>query len=83
MMPADWMITSLRAAAKSISKKVDLGRRPELVGGGLLRSSGGWGVLKAMSKARIHLKGHPNIDYELDFICKCNYSDNIINSIII
>jgi hypothetical protein len=40
-----------------VRKRMGLGQRPELVGGGLLRSSGGWGVLKAISKARIHLKG--------------------------
>jgi hypothetical protein len=40
-----------------VRKRNELGNRPELVGGGLLRSSGGWGVLKAMSKARIHLIG--------------------------
>ena len=44
-----------------------LGRRPELVGGGLVRSSGGWGVLKAMSKARIHLKGDERILGDSDF----------------
>jgi hypothetical protein len=31
-------------------KRIDLARQPELVGGGLLRSTGGWAVLKAMSK---------------------------------
>ena len=47
-----------------------MGRRPELVGGGLIRSSGGWGVLKAMSKARIHLKGDERILGESDFVKK-------------
>jgi REP element-mobilizing transposase RayT len=49
-------------------KNAKLGRRPELVGGGLLRSSGGWGVLKAMSKARIHLKGDERILGDSDFV---------------
>ena len=53
-----------------VQKKIELGRRPELVGGGLLRSSGGWGVLKAMSKARIHLKGDERILGESDFVKK-------------
>ncbi len=44
-----------------VRKRIDLGRRAELVGGGLLRSSGSWGVLKAMSKARIHLKGDERV----------------------
>jgi len=51
-----------------VHKRVELGNRPELVGGGLLRSSGGWGVLKAMSKARIHLKGDERILGESDFV---------------
>ena len=51
-----------------VRKRIELGRRPELVGGGLVRSSGGWGVLKAMSKARIHLKGDERILGESDFV---------------
>ena len=51
-----------------VGKRVELGRRTELVGGGLLRSSRGWGVLKAMSKARIHLKGDERILGESDFV---------------
>jgi REP element-mobilizing transposase RayT len=53
-----------------VHKSAELGRRPELVGGGLLRSSGGWGVLKAMSKARIHVKGDERILGESDFVEK-------------
>jgi REP element-mobilizing transposase RayT len=53
-----------------VRKRIELGNRPELVGGGLLRSSGGWGVLKAMSKARIHLKGDERILGESDFVEK-------------
>ena len=51
-----------------VQKSIGLGRRPELVGGGLLRSNGGWGALKAMSKARIHLKGDERILGESDFV---------------
>jgi len=51
-----------------VRKRMELGRRPDLVGGGLLRSSGGWGVLKAMSKARIHLKGDERILGDSDFV---------------
>ena len=51
-------------------KNAELGRLPKLVGGELLRSSGGWGVLKAMSKARIHLKGDERILGESDFVKK-------------
>jgi len=51
-----------------LEKNIGLERRPELVGGGLLRSNGGWGVIKAMSRARIHLKGDERILGESDFV---------------
>jgi len=51
-----------------VQKRFGLGRRPELIGGGLLRSSGGWRALKAMSKARIHLKGDERILGDSDFV---------------
>ena len=51
-----------------VRKRKVLGRRPELVGGGLIRSSGGWGVLKTMSKARIHMKGDERILGDSDFV---------------
>ncbi|MCP4297226.1 MAG: hypothetical protein GY786_16615 [Proteobacteria bacterium] len=43
---------SVKEARKSylrfVRKAIDQGRRPELVGGGLLRSIGGWSALKAI-----------------------------------
>jgi REP element-mobilizing transposase RayT len=47
-----------------------IGRRSELVGGGLIRSEGGWGALKAARKARFHLKGDERILGESDFVEK-------------
>lgn len=44
------------------------GRRPELTGGGLIRSSGGWGVLKTMRKMKQHLKGDERILGDSDFV---------------
>jgi len=44
------------------------GRRPELTGGGLVRSSGGWGVLKAARKMKAHLKGDERILGDSDFV---------------
>ena len=34
-----------------VQKGIDKGRRPELVGGGLIRSYGGWSVVKAMRRS--------------------------------
>lgn len=64
----DKVAEARRRYREYVRKRIELGRQPELVGGGLLRSSGGWGVLKAMSKARIHLKGDERILGESDFV---------------
>ena len=64
----DTVTEARRNYREYVRKRIDLGRRPELMGGGLRRSSGGWGVLKAMSKARIHLKGDERILGDSDFV---------------
>jgi putative transposase len=51
-----------------VQKGVPLGRRPELTGGGLVRSSGGWGVVKAGRKAMEHLRGDERILGDSDFV---------------
>jgi REP element-mobilizing transposase RayT len=51
-----------------IEKGSEQGRRPELTGGGLVRSSGGWGVLKSMRSMRVHLKGDERILGDSDFV---------------
>jgi putative transposase len=47
---------SVKNAGKSylsfVRMAIDLGRKPELVGGGLLRSFGGWSVLKGIRRTR-------------------------------
>lgn len=53
-----------------LQKNIGITRRPDLVGGGLLRSNGGWGAIKAASRARIHLKGDERILGESDFVEK-------------
>ncbi|MBW2664142.1 MAG: hypothetical protein JRD93_19740 [Deltaproteobacteria bacterium] len=39
-----------------VDKGIGRGRNPEMTGGGLLRSIGGWGVLKSMRRMKIHIK---------------------------
>jgi REP-associated tyrosine transposase len=39
---------------KFVSEGVLLGRRPELIGGGLIRSSGGWDAVKKLRRGREH-----------------------------
>jgi hypothetical protein len=55
-----------------VEKGIGGGRNPEITGGGLLRSIGGWGVLKSMRRMKIHIKGdepkkifHDGQDYQM------------------
>ena len=50
-----------RSYAEFVAKGVGLGSRPDLVGGGLLRSAGGWYALKGMRDFGIRFKGDERI----------------------
>jgi REP element-mobilizing transposase RayT len=54
-----------------VEKGIDQGRRPDLVGGGLLRSVGGWSALKALNRARERIKGDERILGDSDFVIRC------------
>jgi REP element-mobilizing transposase RayT len=60
------------AARKSyrafIEKGIARGKRPELTGGGLIRSLGGWSVIKSLRNLQIHLKGDERILGDSDFV---------------
>ena len=47
---------------------ISLGKRDDLTGGGLIRSSGGWAAVKAMSKARIFQKSDERVLGSGDFV---------------
>ncbi len=51
-----------------VKKGVNQGRRPELVGGGLIRSIGGWQAFKALGRADAHLKSDERILGDSDFV---------------
>ena len=51
-----------------VEKGLADGRRPELVGGGLVRSAGGWSVVKAMRRGLERIKGDERILGEGDFV---------------
>ena len=51
-----------------VEKEVQQGRRSELTGGGLVRSSGGWGILKSIRRMGVHLKGDERILGDSDFV---------------
>jgi hypothetical protein len=51
-----------------VKKGIAKGRQPQLAGGGLLRSAGVWQVLKAMTGARLHIKGEERILGDSEFV---------------
>ncbi|RJQ56152.1 MAG: transposase [Desulfobacteraceae bacterium] len=51
-----------------VKKGAAAGRRPDLTGGGLVRSAGGWSALKAMRKGESRMKGDERILGQGDFV---------------
>lgn len=51
-----------------VEKGILEGKKPELTGGGLIRSVGGWGVLKSMRRMDVHFKSDERILGDSDFI---------------
>lgn len=57
-----------RAYRKFVEKGAAQGKREDLIGGGLVRSSGGWSGLKALRKSRAYVKGDERILGDGDFV---------------
>lgn len=57
-----------REYRKFVVKGIEQGKRSELIGGGLVRSVGGWSALKALRKAKISIKGDERILGDSDFV---------------
>jgi putative transposase len=51
-----------------VGKGISVGKRPDLVGGGLLRSSGGWRGLRGFRGAGVRVKGDERILGDKDFV---------------
>ena len=51
-----------------VEKGVGKGRRPDLTGGGLVRTAGGWAALKAYRRQNIEIKGDERILGDSDFV---------------
>ncbi|MFC1505258.1 transposase [Thermodesulfobacteriota bacterium] len=51
-----------------VQKGIQDGKRPQLTGGGLIRSSGGWSVIKSLRQAKIHFKSDERILGDSDFV---------------
>ncbi|MCP4622329.1 MAG: transposase [bacterium] len=59
-----------RAYESFVAKGIKHGRRPDLVGGGLLRSVGGWAELKEFRDLGIRIKGDERLLGSFDFVEK-------------
>lgn len=62
------LLSARRQYRAIVEKGIPMGKRPELTGGGLVRSYGGWGALKSLRQTRIHLKGDERILGDSDFV---------------
>lgn len=51
-----------------VEKGIQEGKKPELTGGGLIRSVGGWSVLKSMRRMNVHYKSDERILGDSDFV---------------
>jgi REP element-mobilizing transposase RayT len=51
-----------------VNKGIKQGHRPEFIGGGLIRSAGGWSAVKGLRRANARLKGDERILGDKDFV---------------
>jgi hypothetical protein len=59
-----------RRYSEFVRKGVEQGKRPDLIGGGLLRSLGGWGAVKELIELGAYQKGDERILGDGDFVVK-------------
>lgn len=68
--------SAIRAYREFVSKGAAAGRQPELTGGGLIRSAGGWDTVKDLRKSGIRLKGDERIlgdtNFVIDMLARAN-----------
>jgi REP element-mobilizing transposase RayT len=57
-----------KAYERFMTDGIDQGRRPELVGGGLIRSAGGWSAIKAQRRLDMRVMGDERILGSDDFV---------------
>ena len=59
---------AMHAYRDYVREGIPVGRRPELVGGGLVRSAGGWAEVRALRRQKEPLAGDPRILGSSDFV---------------
>jgi putative transposase len=65
---ADHVSAARQDYREFVEKGIDHGNRPDLIGGGLLRSAGGWQAIQDLRKAGIHQKSDERILGDNDFV---------------
>jgi REP-associated tyrosine transposase len=65
---SDRIAEARRLYLQFVKAGIDQGSRPELTGGGLIRSSGGWAVVKSLRKAGIWFKSDERILGDSEFV---------------
>jgi putative transposase len=60
--------TAIKKYRQFLERGLALGKRPDLTGGGLIRSVGGWNTLKSLRRMQGHLKGDERILGDSDFV---------------
>jgi len=61
---------AIRKYSEFVKKGIEQGKRSDLVGGGLIRSAGGWSAIKALRRAGAYQKGDERILGDNDFVKK-------------
>jgi putative transposase len=69
-MFAKEVLLARRRYREFVKKGISHGRRPDLVGGGLIRSQGGWAAVKALRKVGAYMKGDERILGSGEFVEK-------------
>jgi hypothetical protein len=65
---SDKKSTARRRYKIFVQKGIQEGKRPEFTGGGLIRSGGGWSVIKSLRRGNIHFKSDERILGDSDFV---------------
>jgi REP element-mobilizing transposase RayT len=65
---SDHVSAARRCYSEFVVEGMYQGRRPDLMGGGLLRSAGGWQEIQSLRKAGIHQKSDERILGDSDFV---------------
>jgi REP element-mobilizing transposase RayT len=61
---------AIRRYREFVKKGIEQGKRSDLVGGGLIRSAGGWSAIKALRRIGAYQKGDERILGDSDFVKK-------------